>query len=310
MLSGVNRLRALRAVADAGSFSAAAERLGYTQSAVSQQIVALEQEVGLTVIERTRPPRLTEAGRVLLEHAGPVFEHLATADAKLDALRGLRAGRVRLAAFASAHSTFVASAVAAFMNRWPDVEVRIEIAEPPSSVSMLKRGDLDLAVIFDWSNISEPPDPALERRHLVDDDLKVILPANHRLARGGAVRLTDLIEEDWITPDPHGPAAVYWRMLDELAEAVGFRPRVAYHLDDLAATHAFVAAGLGIALMNELTLPAARSDIVVQPLGDIRVTRRIWTATVKGRQWPPATALTTSLRDSVKARDRAPEPPG
>jgi DNA-binding transcriptional LysR family regulator len=299
MLSAINRLRALSAVAELASFSAAAEKLGYTQSAVSQQIVALEQEVGLTLVERTRPPTLTQAGRVLLEHAGAVFEHLATADAKLDALRGLRAGRVRLAAFSSAHSTFVASAVAAFTNRWPDIEVHIDVAEPPNSVSMLKRGDLDLAVVFDWSNLPERPDPALERRHLLDDDLKVILPTNHRLARRGAVRLIDLAGEEWIAPDPRGPASVYWRMLDELANSAGFTPRVAHHLDDLSATHAYVAAGLGVALMNDLTLPAPRSDIVVRPLADVPVTRRIWTATVKGRQWPPASALSESLRDSL-----------
>jgi DNA-binding transcriptional LysR family regulator len=301
MLDDVRRLRALEAIADLESFSEAAVALGYTQSAVSQQIVALEEQVGLTVVERTRPPRLTEAGRVLLEHAAPVFEHLATVDAKLDAIRGLRTGRVRVAAFSSAYSTFAAPAIADFSSDHPDVEVVIEVSEPTASVPRLKRGEFDLAIVFDWSNVPDAPDPRLEQRHLVDDDLVVILPVGHALAGGDSVRVADLANEGWIVPHPRGPAAVYWRMLDGLAADSGFAPRVAHELDDLAATQAFVAAGLGVALMNRLTLPAERGDLAVRPLADIRITRRIWAATVKGRRWPASDRLAEALSRSAKS---------
>ena len=111
MLRDTGRLRALRSVAVHGSFSRAADDLGYTQSAVSQQIAALEAEVGLTLLNRAvRPVALTDAGALLATHAEQVLEHLATAESQLDALRGLKAGRLRLTAFGSAYATFLPTA--------------------------------------------------------------------------------------------------------------------------------------------------------------------------------------------------------
>src|SRR5688500_7880805 len=112
MISEIGRLRALRKIAAHGSFSRAAEELGYTQSAISQQIAALEHEVGLTLLNRSvRPVALTDAGRLLAGHAERVLEHVTTAEIELDALRGLRAGHLRLAAFGSAFATFLPAAI-------------------------------------------------------------------------------------------------------------------------------------------------------------------------------------------------------
>src|SRR5687768_8189910 len=135
MLSDVGRLRALRKIAEHGSFSRAADELGYTQSAISQQIAALEQEVGLTLLNRAvRPVALTDAGRLLADHAEPVLEHLATAASQLEAIRGLRAGRLRLAAFGSSFATFLPTAIAQFRRRYPDVQLELVRAEPDASL--------------------------------------------------------------------------------------------------------------------------------------------------------------------------------
>src|ERR671938_546941 len=120
----VKRLRVLREVAARGSFSGAAEALSYTQSAVSQQIAALEREAGAQLVERNaRGVRLTDAGRVLVAHADAVLARLADAEAELSALAGLRAGRVRVASFPSAGATVMPKAIACFRERHPAVEV-------------------------------------------------------------------------------------------------------------------------------------------------------------------------------------------
>src|ERR671911_166506 len=120
----VRRLRVLREVAACGSFSAAADSLAYTQSAVSQQIAALEREAGTTLVERSaRGVRLTDAGRTLVEHADVILARLADAEAELEAIAGLRGGRLRLAAFESAGATLMPLAIAQFSSRHPGVEL-------------------------------------------------------------------------------------------------------------------------------------------------------------------------------------------
>src|SRR5919199_2875059 len=126
----VRRMRVLREVAAQRSFSAAAEKLGYTQSAVSQQIAALEREAGSTLIERNpRGLRLTDAGEALVRHADKILARLAEAEAELEAIAGLRGGRLRLASFPTAGATLVPHAIAAFANRHPAVQLSLAEGE-------------------------------------------------------------------------------------------------------------------------------------------------------------------------------------
>ena len=127
----VRRMRVLREVAQRGSFSAAADSLAYTQSAVSQQIAALEREAGTRLVERNaRGVRLTDAGRALVEHADAILARLADAEAELEAIAGLRGGRLRMAAFPSAGATIMPEAIARFRDRHPAVELSLEPADP------------------------------------------------------------------------------------------------------------------------------------------------------------------------------------
>src|SRR3712207_619554 len=146
----VKRLRVLREVAAQGSFSAAAQKLGYTQSAVSQQIAALEREAEATLIERNpRGIRLTDAGEALVRHADKILARLAEAEAELEAIAGLRGGRLRLATFPTAGATLVPRAIREFSQRHPGVELTLAEADPIDSLPMLRGGELDLALVDD-----------------------------------------------------------------------------------------------------------------------------------------------------------------
>src|SRR5919202_1734548 len=146
----VRRMRVLREVAAQRSFSAAAEKLGYTQSAVSQQIAALEREAGSTLIERnSRGIRLTDAGEALVRHADKILARLAEAEAELEAIAGLRGGRLRLATFPTAGATLVPHAVREFNHRHPAVELTLTEADPHESLPLLKAGELDLILVED-----------------------------------------------------------------------------------------------------------------------------------------------------------------
>src|SRR5215468_5093701 len=162
----VRRMRVLREVAVQGSFSAAAEALSFTQSAVSQQIAALERETGTILVQRSaRGVRLTEAGEALVRHADAVLCRLAEAEAELEAIAGLRGGRLRMAAFESAGATLMPLAIASFRAHHPGVELSMVLGEPEDTMPMLRAGEIDLALGFD-SRIRGSVE-GVERTHLI-----------------------------------------------------------------------------------------------------------------------------------------------
>src|ERR1700731_4106895 len=148
----VRRLKVLKEVADQGSFSAAADALSYTQSAVSQQIAALEAEAGIALLERhPRGVSLTAAGQTLVGHAEGILARLDAAEAALAAIAGLRGGRLRMASFPTAGAALMPLAIATFRERYPDVELTLSEAEPEQAVPRLLAGELDLALLFEFA---------------------------------------------------------------------------------------------------------------------------------------------------------------
>src|SRR5215210_356563 len=148
----------------ARSFSAAAEALNFTQSAVSQHVAALERESGATLVERrSRGIRMTDAGRALVTHADAILARIEAAEEELAAIAGLHGGRLRLACFQSAGATMVPQAVAAFHERHPAVELGMVEAEPDEAGAGLKSGDIDLALVYDFEAIPGMLDPELEK---------------------------------------------------------------------------------------------------------------------------------------------------
>jgi DNA-binding transcriptional LysR family regulator len=165
----VTRLRVLVAVARHGSVTAAAHALNYAQPSVSHHLARLEAETGTKLVQRAgRGIRLTDAGRLLAERAVEVIGRLDAAENELAVFSGLRAGRLRLAAFPSALSTIVPTAAAILHDRHPGVDLRLTEAEPPEAMRMLRAGYVDLALVFRH----EPADGAPEEPNVEQDDLR------------------------------------------------------------------------------------------------------------------------------------------
>src|SRR5918999_3490846 len=175
-LGDVNRLRAFARVLDLGSISAAAGVLGYTQSAVSQQLAALEREVGTAIVDRSqRPLRPTRAGALLRPHVETVLAALGGVEAAIEDLRG-GAPRLRLAAFPSALSSFVPAAVRDLRRGHGQLAVQVLQLETQEAVERLRGGDTDLAVVHHMPGATVPETAGLRRRSLLVDHLHVVLP--------------------------------------------------------------------------------------------------------------------------------------
>jgi DNA-binding transcriptional LysR family regulator len=296
----VRRLRVLKEVAEKGSFSAAAESLAYTQSAVSQQIAALEREAGATLVDRgPRGIRLTDAGRALVVHADDILCRLGAAEAELEAIAGLRGGRVRLSAFPTAGATIVPLAVKTFMARHPGVELQLVEREPEDGVAMLKSGDLDIALSigYEGAGTVHNPTEGIEELDLFDDPTYIAMQVDHRLARKPRPKLAEFSDDAWIHSACKGTCgAVALRALNN----AGFDPTIVFETDDYNVAQGLVAAGMGVTLLPEMALSNLREDIVVRPLGNQVTHRRIMACLLDGSYRSPATeAMLAVLREAV-----------
>jgi DNA-binding transcriptional LysR family regulator len=299
----LRRLRAFHAVAERGSFSEAALALGYAQSVVSHHVAALEQEFGLTLIDRaTRPVRPTEAGERLREHAALVLGQVATAEEELHAFAGLLSGTVRVGAFLTACTSFVPPALARFEAAHPDVKIELEQLEPVAALRRLRAGEVDVAVT--WEVFGEgggSADDGFERLFLGDDPYRIVVPAGHRLARRRRLSPADLAGERFNGPavDPDGR---YRKVLESLFAEEGFSPDVAYLVGDVSVGRAFIAAGLCVAVMPELAVPEPRPDVVLRPIEGLDPARSVHAVWLRGRRIPAIPAMTRELARAAESR--------
>jgi DNA-binding transcriptional LysR family regulator len=304
----VKQLRVLRAVAEHGSFSAAADALSYTQPAISQQIAALEKRAGTTLVDRSsRGVRLTDAGRTLVEHAEVVIARLAAAEAELEAIAGIRGGRVRMSSFPSAGASLLPPAVALFTSRHPEVELNFVEQEPEEAVQMLRAAELEVSLVFEFRNLSQPEFERLyegiELRHLIDDPMYLALPREHPAARKSRVRLQDVASDVWIQNDTTGPCG---RLHLAACSAAGFEPKIGFQSDDYNVVQGLIAAGVGVSLLPALALTNLREDIVVRSLGRSAPTRKIAAATLAGRYRSPATEAMLDILSEAAERFELP----
>jgi DNA-binding transcriptional LysR family regulator len=290
----VKRLRILREVAARGSFSAAADALYLSQSAVSQQVATLEREVGMSLLERTREgPKLTDAGRVLVGHAEAAIARLEEAERELAAIAGLDGGELRLASFPSASATLLTEAVSIFHPRHPKVRLTIAEAEPEESLPRLRGGELDLALAFDYPSVPTVSERDLDRTLVLTESMHLALPKSHPLAEEQVVPLAELAEEQWLCgsrPSSCGDAVV------RACRDAGFSPRIGFESDDYHVMQGFIAAGLGFTLLPDLALPTLRSDLVVRPTDPPTPKRRVWAATrAQGARSPATDEMVSTL---------------
>jgi DNA-binding transcriptional LysR family regulator len=280
------RLRVLAEVVRRGSFSGAAEALSYTQSAVSQAIARLEQEVGATLLVRDRRRvRPTAAGATLVEHAETIFAQIDSAEAELAAVLGVRGGRLRVASFPSAGSTLMPLAVAVFRRGHPDVALTLAEGEPEEIAPRVRTGEFDLALLFQFPGVRERPGAGLRAVNLLEDPMHVVLPANHPLVTKRALRLSDLRGEDWVQTSESSPCA---RHVVRLCLAAGFEPNVTFESDDYETVQGLVGAGVGVALIPRLALTHVHPGIVVRELAPRSPARKVVAATMSGPGIAPA----------------------
>lgn len=293
----VQQLRALVELARLGTVSAAAESLGYSQSAVSHQLAALSRATGAVLLTRAgRGVRLTEEGRALAARGREVIDLLERTEREAVAMAHAEEGRILLAAFPSAVASLVPGILAVVSRRHPGLEIELVDAEPPEALDSLRRGRVDAALSFSY--IDDDAGEDLETVRLLDDVLYLV---THPL---GIEDIADGAQCRWVT----GCARCHEQLI-AVGRANGFTPETAYASDDYVAVQALVAAGVGAALLPGMALSAYRHRAVrVRPLAEEH--RRIEIVTRAERPRPAVIdVLVDACREAVRRTDiLRPEP--
>jgi DNA-binding transcriptional LysR family regulator len=297
----VQRLRILRELADRGSVAAVAAALSFTPSAISQQLRALRDEVGLPLTEPDgRGLRLTEAGRLLAGHADSVLGALAEADAAVERYRSRPVGVVGVAMFQSAARLLLAGLLTR-VAALPEVELRFaDVDMTPPEVPALAA---DFSLVVAHRDEHAPPFPT-DRwyvTHLLREPLDVVLPPGHRLARRRRVRLVDLAQESWISPQEGFPVD---DVLRSIALRTGTEPRIVQRVNDFGVTEELVAAGHGVALLPRYsTDDRGGRRLALRPISDVRAARVVEAVARRSELARPAVrAVLSALRAEVGSR--------
>src|SRR6266536_4603655 len=198
----LRRLRLLRELEARGTITAVAQALSFTPSAVSQQLARLEQETGVALLEKVgRSVRLTDAGRTLAAHADRILASIDAAEADLAAQNAVVRGRLRVGTFQSAGLALLTPALELLAADYPALDIEVIEADPEETMPALLLGDFDLVFADDYE-CRPVASPALDRRHLLDDGLRVVLPRDDVLAASSEVRLADLAARAWASGQP------------------------------------------------------------------------------------------------------------
>ncbi|MFE0513930.1 LysR family transcriptional regulator [Streptomyces sp. NPDC058964] len=288
----LERLRTLDALARHGSVSRAAEALHVTTSAVSQQMGKLEREVGQQLLAKNgRGVRLTDAGRLLSEHAARILSQAELAQSDLEAHRGQVVGELRLSAFPTAARGLFPTALASLRTCHPALRVRSSELEPENGIAGVVRGDLDLAVVLDWYNKPMPVPDGLVKASLLDDPADVAMPAGHRLADRDEVDLGEFTEDEWITWG-EGEFCHEWLMFT--LRSRGVEPIVGHRAAETHTQLGLVAAGLGVCIAPLLGRHPVPPGVVMVPLKQ-RVRRHVYVV------WRADADRRPSIRAAVEA---------
>ena len=291
----LQRLRALHAVSVYGTVGAAATALGYTSSAVSQQIAKLERETRTVLLEREgRGVRLTDEARQLVAVAQELLGIVERAETEIEERRGVPAGRLSLAAFASAARGLLPGVLADLAVRHPALDARLSEVDPHLSIGLVAKGAVDLAVAHDWDIAPLPAPPGVEQTPIGEDLCDLLVPEGHRFAGRTDVRREELGGERWICQPP-GRVCNEWLM--RTLRAAGHEPDVVHQADENPTLVALVAAGLGISLIPRLgrgPLPPGVVEVGLDPV-PVRRLYAVWRAGAARR--PAITETVRTLRE-------------
>ncbi|RZU63022.1 LysR family transcriptional regulator [Zhihengliuella halotolerans] len=297
-ISSSERILLLSDVARFGTMTLAAEALGYSVSAISQQVRKLEAEAGQPLLQRhSRGIFLTDAGKSVVEHAEQIRGRLKSLQYSLDDIAGLRAGTLAMGTFPTAGASLVPLAINRFRREHPGVDLTVRSVRIDALLKMLTTREISLSLLWDyhWSRLDTPE---LELIHLLDDPTDLVVAPSHPLASRESVYMSELLDELWVVRAGQHP------MIEVLVRAgnhVGFQPNIAYEANDYQEAQAIVAVGMGVALVPRLALTVLRDDVRVIPLAGEAPQRRILLARMADT---PPTAAEASMTAMLKEASR------
>ncbi|TVL89850.1 LysR family transcriptional regulator [Streptomyces sp. SAJ15] len=272
-MMNLDRLRTLHAVARHGSVSGAAEGLHVTTSAVSQQLSKLERETGQQLLAKNgRGVRLTDAGRLLADHAARILSQVELAQSDLEAQRGQAVGELILGAFPTAARGLLPETLKTVRADHPQLRVRLQEMEPDAAVTAVVRGDIDVAVVLDWYNKPLPMPGGLVKAALLDDPADVAMPADHPLADRPEVDLEEFAQDDWIS----WPNGFCYDWLMFTLRGKGIEPRISHTAEEHPTQMALIAAGLGVAVAPRLGRGPVPEGVRVVPVRHQTMRRHIY----------------------------------
>ena len=290
-------LRSLVAVERLGSVGSAAASLGYTPSAVSQQIKKLETQSGVVLLEKHgRGVMLTEAGRVLVSSAQDLLSRMEQLEARLQSTAGRPSGRVRVASFATAQRGLVAPALSRLRDSCPAVAVTLTEAEPWAAVDLVASGSVDLAVVHNWEPLPLALPDHVASRPLGADVADVLVWAGHPLAGRRSVTPADLAEEHWVSV---APGSICHQWLTKMLHDIGRAPQIDCFAQEFSSHIALVEQGLAIGLVPRLGRGPLPEGVVAVPVANPVPTRgvsAIWRTTMSAS--PALTAVVDALADA------------
>ncbi|MEU5884064.1 LysR family transcriptional regulator [Spirillospora sp. NPDC047279] len=303
----LRRLRLLAEFARRGSIAATAAALGYTPSAVSQQLATLEREARVPLLDRTaRSAELTDAGRRLAERAEQILTLVEAAEAELSAQSDTPTGRVVVTSFPTAAVAF-APALAHSLADHPGLTFVLRQTRPGDGIRQVQSGEVDIALIDDWTGkMADQAPAALEFFHLRRDPLVLALPARHPLSNPECpVDLQALREEPWMAAPQGEPSR---QAVELLLDAVGGARPVPWEFEGLHTILSLVARGLGITAIPALALAAGDQGIAVRSLPDPSLAREVYAVTRAASIRRPSVAVTLRALYSA-AQDVRPSSP-
>ncbi|MFD8019559.1 LysR family transcriptional regulator [Streptomyces lavendulae] len=292
----LERLRTLDALARHGSVSGAADGLHVTTSAVSQQMAKLEREVGQPLLARNgRGVRLTDAGRLLADHAARIISQVELAQADVEAQRGRAVGQLRIGAFPTAMRGLLTRALTVLRDDHPDLRAMVREREPEEAMLAVVRGDLDMALAIDWHNKRMPVPAELTRIHLLDDAVDIAVPESHPLAERTKISLAEFADDDWISWN-EGQFCHEWLVFT--LRGTGVEPRIAHIAEEHHTQLAFVEAGLGVCVTPRLGRGPVPPGVRLLPVCD-SVRRHVYAV------WRADAGRRPSIRAAVAALQEA-----
>jgi DNA-binding transcriptional LysR family regulator len=299
-------LRTLLVVMRTGSFADAGRRLGYTGSAISQQISALETDLQTRLFERdARSITPTAAAEFVAQRAAETLGSLQELEHAFSAYDEGRAGLLRIGSFPTASEHLVPAALSKLGQHGPGLQVRLEEGEPDDLMQLLEARELDLVIIYRYSRTSLNLPKGFEGTKLLEEELRVVMPAGHRLAGADAVRIEQLTDETWVTTqDGTAMAATLLRM----CQGAGFDPSISFRSNDYGVVQALVAARLGIAVVPALGQTPSKEVVASRIDSDVVPRRSTWVVHAKPLTLPATQRAIDALATS--ARGLAAQAPG